>query len=51
VLPSHTEAFPFVVLEAMALGKAIVATDVGAIPEMLAWECGILVKPKDVEVW
>lgn len=49
VLPSHTEAFPFVVLEAMALGKAIVATDVGAIPEMLAGECGLLVKPKDVQ--
>jgi glycosyltransferase involved in cell wall biosynthesis len=49
VLPSHTEAFPFVVLEAMALGKAIVATDVGAIPEMLDGECGILVKPQDVQ--
>jgi len=49
VLPSHTEAFPFVVLEAMALGKAIIATDVGAIPEMLAGECGMLVKPKNVE--
>lgn len=49
VLPSHTEAFPFVVLEAMALGKAIVATDVGAIPEMLAGECGLLVKSKNVQ--
>lgn len=49
VLPSHTEAFPFVVLEAMALGKAIIASDVGAIPEMLAGDCGLLVKPRDVE--
>jgi glycosyltransferase involved in cell wall biosynthesis len=48
VLPSYTEGFPNVVLEAMALGKAIVATDVGAIPEMLADGCGILVKPRDV---
>jgi glycosyltransferase involved in cell wall biosynthesis len=49
VLPSHTEGFPNVVLEAMALGKAIVASDVGAIPEMLEAKCGLLVKPKDVQ--
>ena len=49
VLPSYTEGFPNVILEAMAFGKAIVATDVGAIPEMLEGNCGILVKPKDVE--
>lgn len=49
VLPSYTEGFPNVILEAMALGKAIVATDVGAIPEMLDGTCGILVKPKDVQ--
>jgi len=49
VLPSYTEGFPNVILEAMAFGKAIVATDVGAIPEMLEGDCGILVKPKDVE--
>lgn len=49
VLPSHSEAFPFVILEAMALGKAIVSTNVGAIPEMLTGECGLLVNPKDVK--
>lgn len=49
VLPSYTEGFPNVILEAMAFGKPIVATDVGAIPEMLEGNCGILVKPKDVE--
>jgi glycosyltransferase involved in cell wall biosynthesis len=48
VLPSHTEGFPNVVLEAMALGKPIVATTVGAIPEILSDDCGILIKPKDV---
>lgn len=53
VLPSYTEGFPNVILEAMACGCSIVATDVGAIPEMLNndgdYECGFLVKPKDVK--
>jgi glycosyltransferase involved in cell wall biosynthesis len=48
VLPSYAEGFPNAVLEAMAQGKAIVATDVGAIPEMLDTGCGLLVSPKDV---
>ncbi len=48
VLPSHTEGFPNVVVEAMALGRAIIATEVGAIPEMLADGAGELVKRKDV---
>jgi len=53
VLPSHTEGFPNVVLEAMALGKPIVATDVGAVPEMLdemsREPCGWLVAPQNVQ--
>ncbi|MCX5871331.1 MAG: glycosyltransferase family 4 protein [Deltaproteobacteria bacterium] len=48
ILPSHTEAFPYVVLEAMTLGKPIIATQVGAIPEMLAGGCGEIVAAKDV---
>lgn len=32
---SHTEGFPYAVLEAMATGLPIVATNVGAIPEMV----------------
>ena len=48
VLPSHTEGFPNAVLEAMALAKAIIASRVGAIPEMLADECGLLIEAKDV---
>ena len=47
VLPSYTEGFPNSVVEAMALGKAIVASDVGAIPEMLDGECGIVIKPQN----
>lgn len=48
ILPSYTEGFPNVILEAMALKKPIIATCVGAIPEMLSNECGILINPSDV---
>lgn len=52
-LPSYTEGFPNVILEAMAMGRPIVATRVGAIPEMLGDKtpdaCGIVVAPADVD--
>ena len=48
-LPSYTEGFPNTVIEAMALGCPIIATPVGAIPEMFAGDCGRLVEAKDVE--
>ncbi|MBR0117192.1 MAG: glycosyltransferase family 4 protein [Prevotella sp.] len=50
VLPSYTEGFPNVILESMACGCAIVATTVGAIPEMIGEEnglqCGLLIPPR-----
>lgn len=47
-LPSYTEGFPNAVLEAMALEKPIVATGVGAIPDMLDG-CGIVVEPENAD--
>jgi len=46
ILPSYTEGYPNVVLEAMALAKPIIATRVGAIPEMLSEQCGVLIEPQ-----
>lgn len=49
VLPSYTEGFPNSVIEAMALGKTVIATSVGAIPQMLSEGCGIIIKAKCAE--
>ena len=45
VCPSYSEGMPTVILEAMASGLAILATDVGAVAEMVSMENGWLIQP------
>ena len=49
VLPSRTEGCPIVVIEAMAMGAPVIASNVGGVPELMTNDVGILVPPKDSE--
>ena len=37
------------VLEAMARGMCVIASDVGGVPEMIGGGCGVIVEPYDLE--
>ncbi len=47
-LPSWSEGYPNVVVEALACGRPAVATDVGGTREILTPDNGILIPPRDV---
>lgn len=49
VLPWLFEGFGFSIMEAMACGTPVVATEVGSIPEVMG-DCGLLVPPRDHQV-
>lgn len=48
VLPSYHEGLPMAILECMACGKTIISTCVGAIPEVVKSENGILIDAGNV---
>lgn len=49
VLFSNYETFSIVIAESLSAGKPVIATNAGAIPEVLPKEYGIFVEPKDEE--
>ena len=49
VVPSDSESLSNVVLESMAAGVPVIATDVGGNPELVSHDRGLLVPPRDIE--
>lgn len=50
VLPSIWENLPCAIIEAMACGLPVVATDVGGVRELVNRDTGILVSPDDIDM-
>lgn len=45
VVPSRAEAFPYIVLEALAAGKTVISSNVGGIPEIFGLDSPALTQP------
>lgn len=50
VVPSRAEAMPYIVLEALAAGKPMIATAVGGIPEIFEGRTELLIRPDAAEM-
>lgn len=50
-VPSRSEAFPLVILEAMARAVPVLGSAVCSVPDMLDGDSGIVVDPIDVQSW
>lgn len=49
VIPSRAESMPYIVLEAVAAGMPVLASNVGGIPEMLGQSSAALLPPGDAD--
>jgi N-acetyl-alpha-D-glucosaminyl L-malate synthase BshA len=47
VLPSHSESFGLVLIEALACGKAVIGSNVGGIKEIITEDVGLLIDPEN----
>ncbi|UVK44926.1 glycosyltransferase family 4 protein [Mesorhizobium sp. AR07] len=50
IVPSRAEAMPYIVLEALAAGKPVIATSVGGIPEIFGSGSAALIRPDPAEL-
>lgn len=48
VLPSFSESFGLVLIEALACGKPVIGSNVGGISEIITEDVGLLINPNDV---
>ena len=49
VVPSRAESMPYIVLEALAANRPVLATRVGGIPEIFAENAGALIEPDNID--